>query len=185
MMLTSVPSFRLRHHEPFKSYSADVPIVALTASAIKGDREKCLKAGMDDYLAKPFRGETLEAMLLDWIFTPRERPTHALHAMASSNSSEWSLASDCSEMDDACDNSEIPTTDFDVEEGDPIFPDATEIEAMGGRLSPVTPRPLTIGGSLSDEKSPWDLAGAYETPTEVSTMCEDGNGSPPCEGDRV
>lgn len=43
-----------------------VPIVAMTASAIRGDREKCRDAGMDDYLAKPVRSATLEKMLLKW-----------------------------------------------------------------------------------------------------------------------
>ncbi|PWW73294.1 hypothetical protein C7212DRAFT_218172 [Tuber magnatum] len=47
-------------------HANDVPIVAMTASAIRGDREKCQEAGMDDYLAKPVRSATLEKMLLKW-----------------------------------------------------------------------------------------------------------------------
>lgn len=42
------------------------PIVALTADAVKGDRERCLAAGMDDYLAKPFTRDQLMGILTRW-----------------------------------------------------------------------------------------------------------------------
>ncbi len=44
-----------------------VPIVALTASAIEGDREQCLAAGMDDYVTKPFTAEQMRSALATWL----------------------------------------------------------------------------------------------------------------------
>ncbi|MCJ1262199.1 hypothetical protein MMC22_002069 [Lobaria immixta] len=65
---------RIRHHRPYTAIENihAIPIVAMTASAIQGDKEKCIKAGMDDYLAKPVMGKTLERMLVKWALVRRD-----------------------------------------------------------------------------------------------------------------
>lgn len=49
-----------------KDIGKHIPIVAMTANAMEGDRERCLEAGMDDYIAKPFTPEQLQSVLGQW-----------------------------------------------------------------------------------------------------------------------
>src|SRR3546814_1493257 len=52
---------------------ADIPIIAVTAKAMKGDRQKCIEAGASEYIAKPVDMDLLLALLRVWVSRARDR----------------------------------------------------------------------------------------------------------------
>ena len=80
-----------------RALNPKVPIVAMTAHAMTGDREQCLKAGMDDYIAKPVTPDALSSLLRKWLSEPQvvEIGEHAIfdeQAMLASLSGDRELA---------------------------------------------------------------------------------------------
>ena len=50
----------------------DIPIIALTASAMQGDRDECINSGMDDYLSKPIKSQAIADMIDKWVLAPEK-----------------------------------------------------------------------------------------------------------------
>lgn len=81
----------------------DIPIIAMTANAMEGDKEKCLAADMDDFIAKPVDPVKLRKMLEKWL-------SHLLHQNQATD--QESLQAESGEVSDADEIQEIPVFDY-------------------------------------------------------------------------
>ena len=79
---------------PLTPRYSHVPIIAVTANAMQGDREKCLASGMDDYLSKPIRPEELSKILGKWLPKSETSPSPVAENIQTSISSSTTISSD-------------------------------------------------------------------------------------------
>ncbi|MEH6437513.1 hybrid sensor histidine kinase/response regulator [Massilia sp. DD77] len=66
----------IRRHEREAGRARKLPVIAITANALQGDREACLAAGMDDYLSKPFSQQQLAGVIGRWVALPLSATQH-------------------------------------------------------------------------------------------------------------
>jgi PAS domain S-box-containing protein len=74
--MPEMDGFEATHAIRTGEFAEGVPIIALTANALAGEKDRCVAAGMDDYLAKPIKQEALGRKLEEWI----RRHPHNAHA---------------------------------------------------------------------------------------------------------
>lgn len=82
---------RERERAASSGLESRIVIIAVTANAMKGDREKCLKAGMDDYVSKPIREEELLEVLNRWLPEAGDEAESARNPLEHPKSSEDSV----------------------------------------------------------------------------------------------
>ena len=83
-----------------KATGAHVPIIAMTANAMKGDREQCLASGMDAYVAKPVRSDELFNAIESII--PDSETTTAVHSPTESNTKTEETPFDVAQFRETC-----------------------------------------------------------------------------------
>ncbi|KAI0976632.1 hypothetical protein F4678DRAFT_480138 [Xylaria arbuscula] len=139
----------LRHNAMYKDLARKIPIIAMTASAIQGDEEKCTKAGMDDYLSKPVKIKTLEEMLVKWSTNDR-KPTPIPSMCSFSDGSESAYCGSDSERNTRSQRSSPHRPSIHRPGQESFSPDNQEIAKD---ITDYLLMPKTVGKKVPDDES--------------------------------
>jgi two-component system sensor histidine kinase/response regulator len=147
---------------------AHIPIIAMTANAMKGDREKCLESGMDDYIAKPVRPDGLFRILESYAAKDSEKVRRPMEVVSVSEGSDF----DPEKFMAAIQDDEI------VRELIKIFKEDTPslMACVATALESGDVRGLErVSHSLKGQIGNYEAPGVYAAAAEFNQVVRDGN----------